>query len=130
MALAVVGMTSMLQCLFGLVPTPLIVLPDRTVSVNGSLVGNITDCIPFLNIEPFGECTSLANPEVLIATAAAGGVLTPMPCVPITPDPWISEALGAEVNGAPVLDQMSTLMCIWAGLIHVDEPGNIVLTVS
>lgn len=130
MALAVVGEISLIQCLFGLVPTPLIVLPDRTIAVDGMLLGNITDFVPMLNIEPFGECVSLANPEVIAATAAAMGVLTPMPCVPITPDPWISEALGVEVNGAPVLDQMSTVMCIWAGLIHVDEPGNIALTVS
>jgi hypothetical protein len=124
MSLAVVGGTSLIQCSFGLIPTPLMVLPDRTVMVEGMLMGNITDIIPLVNIMTFGLCISLANPEVLAATIAAAGVLVPMPCVPVTLDPWISEALTVIVGGAPALDQTSTVMCAWAGVIHIDEPGN------
>ena len=129
MTLAVVGEISLIQCSFGLAPTPLVVLPDRTVMAEGMLMGNITDMIPIANIEPFDECISLANPEVLAATIAAGGVLQPQPCMPITVSPWISEAFDVMVTEGPALDQTSILMCIWAGVIHIDEPGNLTVEV-
>ena len=69
-------------------------------------------------------CISLANPEVLSATISAGGVLVPMPCVPVTTDPWISEAIDVMVTEGPALDQTSTVICLWAGLIFITEPGN------
>lgn len=129
MTLAVVGEISLIQCLFGASPTPLVVLPDRTITAEFMLMGNITDMIPFVNIITFVECVSLANPQVIIATAAAMGVLTPMPCEPIVVDPWVSEALDVFVEVMPALDQTSLVMCIWAGVIHVDEPGNLTVMV-
>ncbi len=129
MTLAVVGVTSLLQCSFGLVPSPLIVLPDRTVTAQTMLIGCITDFVPFANIEPFGMCISLANPQVAAATAAAGGILIPMPCEPVTVTPWITAAINVLVRGTPALDQTSILMCTWAGVIHVDEPGNFTVSV-
>lgn len=124
MSLAVVGEFSLIQCLFGAIPTPLMVLPDRTITAEFSLMGNISDMIPFANIETFGECISPTNPQVIIATAAAMGVPTPVPCEPIVVDPWVSEALSVSVEGMPAIDQTAIVMCIWAGAIHVDEPGN------
>ncbi len=129
MSLAVVGETSLLQCSFGLTPTPLTVLPDRTVVAESMLMGNISDMISLVNIMPFGECISLTNPEVAAATAAAGGTLTPMPCIPVTVSPWVSEAVTVLVQGQPALDQTSILMCTWAGVIHIDEPGNFTVMV-
>lgn len=129
MTLAVIGELSLIQCSFGVAPTPLIVLPDRTVMAEGMLMGNITDMLPIVNIPTFGECISLANPEVLSATIAAEGVLTPMPCIPVTVDPWISEAFTVIATEGPALDQTSIVMCIWAGVIHVDEPGNFTVMV-
>ena len=43
MSFAVVGETSLIECCFGTAPTPLTVLPDRTVMAEGMLMGNITD---------------------------------------------------------------------------------------
>jgi len=129
MSLAVVGVASMIRCEMGITPSPLIVLPDRTITAEFMLMGNITDFIPLANIEPFGECISLLNPLVLAATIAADGVLTPQPCVPVTVVPWITGALDVLVEGAPALDQEATLMCIWAGPINVVEPGNLTVMV-
>ncbi len=129
MSLAVVGEASLIECLYGLSPTPLIVLPYRTVMVEGMLMGNITDFTPLANIMTFGECVSLANPEVLSATIAAAGVLTPMPCIPVTINPWTSDTLNVMVQGSPALDQEATLMCTWGGVISVEEPGNYSVTV-
>lgn len=129
MTLAVVGATSMIHCDMGLAPTPLMVLPDRTVVAEMMLMGNISDMVPLLNIEPFGECISLANPAVAAATAAAAGVLVPMPCIPVTVAPWVTGALNVMVQGMPALDQTSLLMCTWAGPIQVIETGNFTVTV-
>jgi hypothetical protein len=129
MSLAVVGETSLLQCSFGLSPSPLVVLPDRTIVAESMLMGNISDMIPFANIEPFGLCISLANPQVAAATAAAFGVLVPMPCEPITIDPWVSEAVNVLVETMPAIDQTALLMCLWAGVITIEEPGSFTVMV-
>ena len=50
------------------------------------------DDIPMTNIMPFGMCQSLGESEVAAATTAALGVLTPMPCIPNTPAPWVPGA--------------------------------------
>ena len=76
------------MCSFGLAPSTLSVVAPRPV-VEGRPVATITDVAPGANIAPFGMCQSLANPMVAAATAAALGVLTPMPCVPVVPAPWI-----------------------------------------
>jgi len=129
MSLAVVGETSLIQCIFGTLPTPLTVLPDRTVFAEFMLMANITDMVPLLNILSFGECTSLANPEVLSATIAAGGILQPQTCLPVIVDPWMTEAFSVIVTEGPALDQTATIMCAWAGVIHIDEPGNFTVSV-
>jgi hypothetical protein len=73
---------------------------------------------------PFGACTSLANPAVAAATAAALGVLTPMPCVPVPAGPWLPGAPKTLLKGAPALDMTSKLMCAWGGAIQIINPGQ------
>lgn len=128
MSLAVVG-GALIKCSFGLTPTPLVVLPDRTVMAEGMLMGNIEDRHPLENIETFGMCSSLTNPKVDTATTAAAGVLTPMPCIPKVVEPWISEALDVMVQGSPAIDKTAIVMCLWEGVIHIKEPGNFTVTV-
>src|SRR5215469_14152417 len=84
-----VCMGAMMQCTFGMAPSSLVVLPTNRVLTNQVPDANIMDHVPLVNIMPFGACMSLANPEVAAATAAAMGVLTPMPCIPNTPAPWV-----------------------------------------
>jgi hypothetical protein len=76
------------------------------------------------NILPFGMCQSMSNPEVAAATAAALGVLTPMPCVPVIPAPWAPGAPTVLIANMPALDNSSKLTCAWGGVIQVVAPGQ------
>lgn len=107
---------SLLRCSMGLTPAPLNVLPLNRVLAQGPPAGNIMDNKPIVNITPFGLCRSIANPVVASATAAALGVLTPMPCVPMTPAPWISSSR-VMVGGAPMITKSSKCLCTWGGQI-------------
>ena len=113
-----------MQCSFGLAPSSLVVLPTNRVTTSQVPDANIMDHIPMTNIMPFGMCTSLANPTVASATAAALGVLTPMPCIPNTPAPWITGAPTVLLGNFPALDNVSKLMCIWGGVIQFITPGE------
>lgn len=119
--LACTGAT--LMCTMGVAPSTLLVLPTNRV-VGTTPFANIMDNKPFVNILPFGMCTSLANPTVASATAAASGVLTPMPCVPATPAPWVPGAPKVLIGNMPALDQSSKLMCMWGGVISIVVPGQ------
>ncbi len=127
MGLLVTG-TAILNCSFGAAPTPLTVLPINKVLVNMP-AANIMDNKPFLNITPFGVCTSLANPTVAAATAAALGVLTPMPCLPVTVAPWVVGTPTVLIGNMPVLNSDSKLMCMWAGVISISYAGQVKVTV-
>ena len=85
-----VCMGAMMQCTFGMAPSSLVVLPTNKVFTSEMPDANIMDHIPMTNIMPFGMCMSPSNPTVAAATAAALGVLTPMPCVPATAAPWVT----------------------------------------
>ena len=61
--------TALLQCSFGVAPSPLVVLPLNREMVFNQPAANIMDHIPMTNIMPFGVCNSIANPMVAAATA-------------------------------------------------------------
>jgi hypothetical protein len=117
-------MGAMMQCTFGVAPSSLVVLPANRVMTDEMPDANIMDHIPMVNIMPFGVCSSIANPEVAAATAAALGVLTPMPCIPATPAPWVLGAPTVLLGNFPTLDNVSKLMCIWGGVITIVDPGE------
>ena len=119
-----VCMGAMMQCSFGVAPSSLVVLPTNRVMTNNVPDANIMDHIPMVNIMPFGMCSSPSNPTVAAATAAALGVLTPMPCVPATPAPWIAGAPTVLLGNFPSLDNVSQLMCIWGGVITFSDAGE------
>jgi hypothetical protein len=110
-------MGAMMTCTFGVAPSSLVVLPKNKVLAEGPPAANIMDHIPLVNIMPFGMCQSPSNPTVAAATAAALGVLTPMPCVPASSAPW--------VPGAPALDNVSKCMCNWGGVIGFTNAGTV-----
>jgi len=113
-----------LQCSFGVAPSTFVVLPVKRVNTGSQPDANIMDNVPLVNIMPFGMCFSLANPEVASATSAALGVLTPMPCIPVTPSPWVAGAPTVTIGAMPALDSQSTLMCMWGGVIQIVYPGE------
>lgn len=114
---------AVLGCMQGMAPATLIVLPLNRVMVEGKPAANIMDKNPIVNIPPFGMCRSPANPTVAAATAAAMGVLTPMPCLPVIVAPWMPGALRTRVGGALALTQTSTCQCSWGGMIRIVQPG-------
>jgi len=115
---------ALLECSFGVAPSSLDVLPDTGVLVGGMPAATIMDNVPMLNVMPFGMCTCPANPEVIAATAAALGVPTPMPCIPVTVAPWVPGAPTVMLGGMPALDNSSMLMCAWGGVIAISDPGQ------
>ena len=118
-----VCMGAMLKCSLGAAPSTLAVLPvNRTLT--GTPDANIMDNKPLVNIMPFGMCSSLANPAVAAATAAALGVLTPMPCVPVIPAPWLTGSPTVLIANMPALNNTSTLLCAYGGLIQIQNAGQ------
>ncbi len=118
-----VVMGAMLQCSFGVAPSSLTVLPTNKVLAS-TPAANIMDNAPMLNVLPFGMCSSPANPTVASATAAAMGVLTPMPCIPNTAAPWVPGSTKVMIGNMPAVDSSCKLMCMWGGVIQVISPGQ------
>jgi hypothetical protein len=118
-----VCMGAAMQCSFGAAPSSLVVLPaNRTLT--GTPAANIMDSAPIVNVPPFGVCSSAANPTVAAATAAALGVLTPMPCMPVIPAPWAPGSPTVLIANMPALNNSSKLMCAWGGVIQISSPGQ------
>jgi uncharacterized Zn-binding protein involved in type VI secretion len=115
---------AMLMCPFGLAPSTLNALPTPKVMIEGKPAAVITTTIMGANIPPFGMCSSLANPTVAAATAAALGVLTPMPCVPTVVGPWQPGAVKTMIGGLPALTAGSICTCAFGGVINITFPGT------
>ncbi len=118
-----VCMGAALQCSFGMAPSTLVVLPTNCTTT-GTPAATIMDNAPIVNVPPFGMCQSPSNPTVAAATAAALGVLTPMPCVPVTAAPWVVGSPTVLIGSMPALNDSSTLMCTWGGVIQITSPGQ------
>lgn len=125
-----VCMGAMMACSFGAAPGSLVVLPVHLELSSGPPGGNISDCAPIINVPPFAVCNSLANPEVAAATAAALGVLTPMPCLPVPSGTWTPGDPTAVLGGLPMLDSTSKLMCAYGGVIQITVPGEFTISIS
>ncbi len=115
---------ALMKCSFGMAPSTFVATP-KMVQTSYMDAGNIMDNVPMMNVPPFGMCQSLANPTVAAATAAAMGVLTPMPCIPVLPAPWVPGAPTVLVSNMPALNDSSKLMCAWAGVIQFNMAGQV-----
>ena len=126
-----VVMGAQMQCTMGMAPSSLLVIPvPPPVTGTNKPAATIMDNKPMANIVPFGMCKSLANPTVASATSAALGVLTPMPCIPVTPAPWVPGATKVLIQNKPALHDGCKLMCNWAGTISITNPGQAIIDVT
>ena len=96
---------------------------QMAIRVGGKPVASIADVAPMTNVMPCGMCTSMGNPAVASATAAAMGVLTPQPCVPAPVGAWICPGT-VRVGGKPILTNDGTLTCSYGGSISIQNPGQ------
>jgi hypothetical protein len=125
-----VVMGAMMTCSFGAAPSSLVVLPQGPpVMGGGPAAATIMDFKPIANIPPFGMCNTPSNPTVAAATAAALGVLTPMPCVPVTAAPWAPGCPTVLINNFPALNDSSKCMCSWGGVISITFAGQVTVQV-
>ncbi len=113
-----------LKCSQGMAPSTLTILPVCTASGDEQPMATIMDMKPMVNIAPFGMCQSQANPQVAAATAAAMGVLTPMPCVPVASGPWSPGAATTAIDEVTALHSDSKCSCAWTGSIEITDPGS------
>lgn len=110
--------TATCTCSFGAAPAVLTVTSQQTVSICKMPAATIQDGAALSNVPTFGMCSNPANPTVASATAAAMGVLTPMPCVPATVA-WAPGCPAVTVCKRPLLNSTSKLTCSYGGVIQV-----------
>lgn len=114
---------AMTKCSQGVAPSTLNVVRPA-VTCQGSDVAVVDDYVPNMNIKPFGMCKSMDNPQVKAATQAANGVLTPMPCVPMTTQAWDPGSKKLTISGKKALTDKSKVKCKWNGDIEITNPGQ------
>ena len=113
------------MCTFGTAPGNVNVTSQMGCLVEGKPVATIQDA-QIQNITPFGMCTSLANPQVAAATAAALGVLTPQPCMLVAAGTWIPTKPSVLIGGKPCLTSDCKLICAnGGGTISIVAPGQV-----
>ena len=115
------GTGTMCMCAFGLAPTVLNAIKTELSTTPGA---NNMDMAPMMNIPTFGMCTAPTNPAVISATAAAFGVPTPAPCIPMLVAPWMPGPVKTMIMNMPAINQVSTLMCMWGGVITPTVPSQ------
>ena len=123
MSCPVVITGAMLQCSMGTAPGTFTGGCTK-VFVTKKPAGTVMDIAMGKNIAPFAMCMSMANPAVAAATAAAFGVLTPMPCTPNVAGPWAPGAVHVNLESKPALLQTDKAICAFGGTIMVSNPGQ------
>jgi hypothetical protein len=116
-----------LTCSMGSAPSSVSILPTNQTYGGSNPAATVLDMKPTVNIAPFGMCQSPLNPQVASATAAAGGTLTPQPCVPATTAPWTPGSLTVAITGPAgpaILSDACKCICQWGGTIQVEDAGQ------
>lgn len=113
------------NCSFGTTACALQVTSQLKCMADGKPIATVQDVQPGTNLATFGMCSSMANPAVASATAAALGVLTPQPCTLIPAGVWSSSNPKVMIGGKPCMTNESTLMCgMGMGTIKVLSAGQ------
>lgn len=122
MGIAVVAGATIL-CPFGTTPASLAVTSQGIVLAEGKPMATIEDASA-ANIPTCGMCSSLANPQVASATAAALGVLTPQPCIPAIAGTWTAVQTKCMAGGKPCLTTGATAVCSYGGTLNIINAGQ------
>ena len=126
MALAVVNGATII-CTQGTAPGVLCGTAQAIVLIGGPPVITKSDVQPIVNVGCCGMCISMANPQVASATAAALGVLTPMPCIPSPMGMWQCGS-AVMVGGKPALTNDGILACTYGGSISITNAAQTTVT--
>ncbi|MCR5520645.1 MAG: DUF4280 domain-containing protein [Lachnospiraceae bacterium] len=113
-----------LTCTFATGTSTLMTTAQMNSVTSGSPAATINDCAPVTNIPPFPACTSMSNPAVSAATAAALGVLTPSTCIPTIAGSWTAEKTNVSIGGSVCLTSGCQLSCGYGGVIKIASPGQ------
>jgi hypothetical protein len=113
-----------LACSMGSTPAKLSVLPTNSTYGGELPAATVQDMKPMVNVAPFGMCSSPSNPQVAAATAAAMGVLTPQPCLPMITAPWTPGSKTVTIGDLVALNDTCQCVCQWAGQIQIQDPGQ------
>lgn len=116
-------------CTMGTAPGQINPTNQPVIRFEGKPVASVADAAPMSNIAPCGLCTSMGNPTVQAATAAAMGVLTPQPCTPAPTGGWTCGGK-VRVGGKLVLTNDGQLTCSYGGTITIVNPGQTTVQIS
>ncbi len=105
---------AMLQCTTGTMPCSLSVTNNPIVKSDGQLVATMADCVPFVNIKPFGQCLAQMTPS------------GPLPCNLALVGSWLGTHATFLVNGNPALLSTSKLTCAM-GSISITMPAQMTM---
>jgi hypothetical protein len=113
-----------MNCDQGTSPASLTVTPPTNADNEKNEAATVDHYLPMVNIAAFGMCRTQANPQVAAATAAAQGVLTPQPCIPVTTAAWSPGASAVTIGGVKALTDDSTCKCNWTGTVSIVKAGS------
>lgn len=105
-----------LQCSFGILPSILNILYQGAAFSPLNGLATVFDCLPVVNVLPFGACSSPTNPQ----PAVAGGKA----CVPVFLGIWEMTAPEFLFLFLPVLQSDSRLFCTYGGTVTISQPGQ------
>lgn len=95
------------SCSMGAMSVPLRTTPGRRVKLRGKERANVADCIPLVNVGPFGVCKT-----------------TQMPCTPACAM-WLNGKNDVLVEGMPSLLSHSKAVCpVGAGILKIEDDGQ------
>lgn len=122
-----VAQGALMTCSMGLGPPASLIVTPRPpmLHAGGMAAATVADALPMANIPTFGMCNSPSNPAVIAATAAASGVHTPAPCMPVPAGGWTPGSSKVTIGGIPALTSTSSCQCAWQGTISFSQPGQV-----
>ncbi|UQZ91367.1 DUF4280 domain-containing protein (plasmid) [Deltaproteobacteria bacterium Smac51] len=106
------------ECSCGTAPCSLIVTPEKKISIENLPVATIMDHKSPKNLPTFVMCTIAANPAV------AANMNAPAPCVPVLPSPWTPGDPQVTLHGEIILQETSTLTCVYGGVITITKTSQ------